>query len=216
MTPSPERLVVKCQICGPADEDEIVHLLGAVFSQRDPPAVAMGLTLAEFEALVRLFSSRVAAGGLTFIARRADTGAMIGALLTEDSASPLPAGMDRLSPKFNPIFDILGQLTNEYLAGKAMPSGEMLHLFLLGVDQGSTGNGVAQQLVTACLENGRRKGYRLAVTEATNRISRHIFLKQGFVERVWRSYRDHRYEGQAAFLSIADQGGPVLMDKVLT
>jgi ribosomal protein S18 acetylase RimI-like enzyme len=91
----------------------------------------------------------------------------------------------------------------------------MLHLFLLGVDQGSTGNRVAQKLVMACLENGRRRGYRLAVTEATNKISQHIFRKQGFVEREWRSYRDYRYEGQATFMSIADQGGPVLMDKVL-
>jgi len=215
MTPSPERLVVKCAVCGPADAEELVKLLAEVFSQRDPPAVAMGITPAEFEALFRLFSSRVAAGDLTCIARRADTGAMIGALMTEDSASPLPEGMDRLSPKFNPIFDILGQLTVEYFAGKAVRSGEILHLFLLGVDRGSTGNGVAQQLVTACLENGKRKGYRLAVTEATNRISQHIFRKQGFVERVWRSYRDHRYEGQAAFISIADQGGPVLMDKML-
>src|SRR5678810_695155 len=83
MTPSPERLVVKCAVCGPAEAEELVHLLGEVFSQLDPPAVAMGLTPAEFEALLRLFSSRVVAEGLTFIARRTDTGAMIGALMTE-------------------------------------------------------------------------------------------------------------------------------------
>ena len=83
MTPSPERLVVKCAVCGPADAEELVHLLGEVFSQRAPPAVAVGLTPSEFEALVRLFGSRVVAKGLTCIARRSDTGAMIGALMTE-------------------------------------------------------------------------------------------------------------------------------------
>jgi ribosomal protein S18 acetylase RimI-like enzyme len=74
---------------------------------------------------------------------------------------------------------------------------------------------VAHQLVAACLEHGRRRGYRLAVTEATNKVSQHIFRKQGFVERVQRSYATHRFEGRQVFASIAEQGGPILMDKSL-
>jgi hypothetical protein len=75
---------------------------------------------------------------------------------------------------------------------------------------------VAGQLVAKSLENGRRKGYRLAVTEATNKISQHLFHKQGFMERVRGSYQDHRYQGQPFFASIVDQGGPILMRKMLT
>jgi len=140
---------------------------------------------------------------------------MIGALLTEDSASEPPQGMDRLSAKFNPIFDILGQLDAAYRGGQAVSAGESLHLFLLGVARRFAGQGVAQQLVAECLANGVRRGYRLAVTEATNRTSQHIFRKQGFVDRVRRSYRDHRFDGQAVFAPIAEHGGPILMDKLL-
>jgi hypothetical protein len=43
------------------------------------------------------------------------------------------------------------------------------------------------------------------VTEATNKTSQHVFRKQGFIERVRRSYSDHRFEGRACFTSIADQ-----------
>jgi hypothetical protein len=39
---------------------------------------------------------------------------MIGALLTEDSTSVPPDGLNQVSPKFNPIFDILAQLGAEY------------------------------------------------------------------------------------------------------
>jgi GNAT superfamily N-acetyltransferase len=137
-------------------------------------------------------------------------------MLTEDSASPPLEGLDKLSPKFDPIFDILGQLNTEYWGGRTARPGEALHLFLLGVADHVAGRGVAHQLVAECLEHGARRGYRLAITEATNKVSQHIFRKQGFVPRVQRSYQAHRFNGQQIFASIADHGGPMLMDKSLT
>jgi ribosomal protein S18 acetylase RimI-like enzyme len=199
----------------PSDAEPMATLLGEVFSRYDPPAVAVGLTTSEFEAFARLLCPKVADEGLTIVARLVGTGELVGALLTEDSASTLPDGMDRLSTKLDPIFDILGQLDKEYRDGRAVRPGESLHLFLLGVSDRVAGRGVAQRLVTACLEHGARTGYRVAVTEATNKVSQHIFRKQGFVERVRRSYEAHRFDGRHVFASIAEHGGPILMDKSL-
>ena len=215
MNPSRETLLVRYRVCGASDLDEMAQLLAEVFSHHDPPAVATGLTPAEFEAFVRLFCPRAEAEGLTIVARSAGTGQMIGALLAEDSAAPMPKGMHLLSPKLQPIFDILGQLGGEYRGGNTVPAGEALHLFLLGVDPQFGGRGVAQQLVSECLKHGASKGYRVAVTEATNNVSQHLFRKQGFVDRVRRSYRDHRFEGRAVFASIVDHAGPILMDRTL-
>jgi len=215
MTPAPERVAVTCGIYGPSDADEMTRLLAEVFSRRDPPALAVGLTFPEFEGMVRLFCPRAGDEGLTIVARAAATGELVGALLSEDSASWPPDGFDRLSAKFDPIFDILGQLDTEYRGGRTPPPGECLHLFLLGVAERFAGQGVARQLVTACIENGVRNGYRVAVTEATNTTSQHIFRRLGFVERVRRSYREHRFDGREFFASIAVHGGPILMDKQL-
>ena len=199
-----------------SDADEMSRLLGEVFARLDPPAVAVGLTPSDFEAFVRMFCPRAAVEGLTIVARSGETGEMVGALLTEDSAAALPEGMDRLSRKLDPSFDILGQLDAEYRADRTIRPGESLHLFLLGVDPRFAGQGVAQGLVRTCLAHGARRGYRVAVTEATNRTSQHVFRKQGFIERVRRSYQDHRFEGRPCFGSIADQGGPMLMTKELS
>lgn len=199
-----------------SDADAMAALLGEVFSRRDLPAYAVGLSASEFEAFVRPFLPQAAADGLTVVARLADTGEMVGALLTEDCASAMPAGMDRLSPKYDPIYDILGQLGNEYWASRPACPGESLHLFLLGVAERVAGNGVAQGLVEACLKHGTNRGFRRAVTEATNKVSQHIFRKLGFAERVRRSYADHRFDGRTVFASIADHGGPILMDRSLT
>lgn len=215
MTPPPVRATIDCGIYGPRDADEMARLLAGTFTRRDPPALAVGLTAAEFEAMVRLYCPGAAGAGLAIVARAADTGEMAGVLLSEDSASAPPDGFDRLSAKFDPIFDILGQMDAEYRGDRLPAPGESLHLFLLGVAERFAGRGVARRLVAACLENGARKGYRLAVTEATNPTSQHIFRSLGFVERVRRSYGGHRFEGRAVFASIAAQGGPILMDRTL-
>jgi ribosomal protein S18 acetylase RimI-like enzyme len=149
------------------------------------------------------------------VARLANTGELVGALLTEDSALALPDGMDRLSTKFDPIFDILGQLDAEYRGDRTVHPGESLLLFLLGVADRVAGRGVARQLVATCLEHGAQRGYRVAVTEATNKVSQHIFRSLGFVERVRRSYETHHFGNRAVFASIAEHGGPMLMDRSL-
>ena len=215
MADSPEPMQIEYGVYVPSDAEAMVKLLGEVFSRHDPPAVAVGITSSEFEAFVRLLCPQAATEGLTIVARLAGTGELVGALLTDDSASALPDGIDRLSAKFDPIFDILGQLDTEYRSGRTVHPGESLHLFLLGVSDRVAGRGVAQQLVTACLENGMRRGYRVAVSEATNKVSQHIFRKQGFVTRVQRSYDAHRFNGRQVFASIAEHGGPMLMDKSL-
>jgi len=210
---SSELIPIEYGVYSDSEAAAVAALLGEVFSRRDPPAVAVGLTASEFEDFVRLLCPTLEAEGLTIVARHAGTKDVVGVLLTQDSSSASPDGVGRLSPKFDPIFDILGQLDAEYRAGRAVPPGECLHLFLLGVSDRVAGRGVGQQLVAACLELGAKKGYGLAVTEATNKVSQHIFRKQGFEERVRRSYRSHRFGGRAVFASIADQGGPALMER---
>ena len=199
-----------------SDCDEMAALLGEVFSQRDPPAVATGLTSADFEHFVRLLCPKAADEKLSIVARATETGEMVGALLAEDSASVMPEGMHTLSPRFDPVFDILGQLDAAYRKGQPPRHRECLHLFLLGVARSHTGRGIGHGLVTACLKHAAPHGFQIAVTEATNSTSQHIFRKQGFVERVRGSYRDHRFGDRAYFASIAEEHiGPILFDKAL-
>lgn len=200
-------------ICEPSDLDEMVVLLADVFSHMDPPAIAVGITSPEFEAFVRLFTLKAVEERVTILARSIATGEIAGALLTEDSASPVPDSMDLVSKKFDPIFAILTELETEYRKGQAIQIGECLHLFLLGVARTYGGRGVAQNLVGTCLQNGSQRGYRLAVTEATNNVSQHVFRKLGFTDRVQRTYRDYTFQGRIPFATIEGHLGPILMDK---
>ena len=215
MPASGDEQTIEYGIYSAGDADAMARLLGEAFSRRDPPALAVGLTASEFEAFARLYCPRAAVEGLTIVARHAGTRELVGVLLTEDAALGPPDGMEQLSPKFEPILDILSRLDAAYKGDRTVRPGELLHLLLLGVAESAAGRGVAQQLVSTCLEHGARRGYRLAVTEATNTTSQHLFRKLGFTERVRQSYLHHRFAGQAVFTSIAEQGGPALMDRSL-
>ena len=199
----------------PSDGEEMACLLGEVFASHEPPTVAMEITASEFAAFLRLLCPNAESERLTFVARSAETGEMLGALLTEDSAVAASEVMHHLGAKFDPISDILAQLDAEYRNGREVRQGECAHLFLLGVAANSSGNGIAQQLIAHCLANAAARGYRVAITEATGKASQHVFRKLGFVDRARRSYADYRYRGEAIFASASAQGGPILMEKHL-
>ena len=202
---------IRYSVCEPRDVPEMGRLLAETFARHDPPAVAVGLTPDEFEAFVRLVSRSAGTDRLTIIARDIASGVMAGALLTKDAASPSSDGIDALSKKFDPIFDLLGQLDEKVRDERSVLAGESLHLFLLGTAQRFEGRGIGQHLVTACLANGSEMGYRIAIAEATNRVSQHIFAKLGFLSRAECSYAEYRRDGVPVFASIAEDGGPIAM-----
>ena len=206
---------VACDVFRPSDTDALVSLLARVFSAGDPPAVAVGLTHAELEPFVAALCPAAAADGLTIVARTPDTGRIVGVLLTDDFATPPALDMSLLSDKMLPILTMLDGLDEEYRTGRSIAAGQYLHLFMLGVDADAARRGVAQQLVAACLANGRRKGYTHAITEATGVVSQHVFRKLGFTERLRAPYQEYRYEGAAVFAGIRDHAATILMDRRL-
>jgi len=118
MTRAHELRGVRYGLADASDLVEMGQLLGEVFSRRDPPAVAARITATEFEIFVRPFCARGATDGLTVVARSAESGRMVGALLTEDCASASPGGMEPLNVKFDPVLDTWGSWAASIGRGK--------------------------------------------------------------------------------------------------
>ena len=207
---------IEYSVCGPEDMPDVSRLLSESFTRHDPPAVAAGLTPAEFEAFAELWAPAAGVDGLTIVARDVATRELAGALLTDDAASPPPEGLDAVSEKFEPILDLLGQIDAEYRIGRRIAAGQCLHLFLLGVSDQFTRRMIGQNLVAECIANGAMKGYTSAVTEATNPVSQHIFRQLGFTKRAERLYGEYRLGGAAVFASISEHGGPMTMDRTIS
>jgi len=208
--------LVDYDVAKPPDSDDIVRLLAKVFSESEPPAVAMALSLDDMEQFLRLVVPGVIPYGLTVISRSKETRKLAGVFLTDDFALPPALDLSQISSNFLPILSMLEILDEQFRRGRAISPGEYLHLFMLGVDGQFAGRGIGQGLVTACLDNGLRKGYRMALTEATGKVSQHIFRKNEFVDRFSVSYRDFVYENRVVFASIREHEKAILMDRSLT
>lgn len=202
-------------VCDAADLAAMARLLADVFSRYDPPAVAVGLSFEELERFVGLFVPRAASDGLSIVAREPSSGELLGALLVDDLASPPPEGIGEASEHFSPIGALLDELDDQYRRTRPVVLGEVLHLFMLGVAPQHGGKGVAHTLVRLCTENALRKGYRVAVTEATGRVSQHIFRKLGFSDRFSVSYKDFTFGGRRVFESIEGHEGAILLEQHL-
>ena len=203
------------EVAKPSDSDEIVRLLATVFSQSEPPAVAMGLSFPDMKQFLQLVVPSVIPDGLTVISRSAGTGELAGVLLTDDFASPPDLDTSQINPKFSPILSMLERLDEQFRKGRTISPGNYLHLFMLGVEGRFAGQGIGQGLIKACIDNGSRRGYRTALTEATGKVSQHIFRKNGFVDRFSVLYRDFQYENKAVFASIREHEQAMLMDRSL-
>ena len=66
------------------------------------------------------------------------------------------------------------------------------------------------------LARRRVRPYQVAFAEAAGRASQHIFRKLGFAERAYISYQDYVFNGRRVFESIAYEGGPTLMEKLIS
>jgi ribosomal protein S18 acetylase RimI-like enzyme len=202
-------------VAKPSDLDDIVRLLAQVFSESEPPAVAMALSFGDMKHFLQLVVPRVILYGLTVTSRSKDTGKLAGVLLTDDFASPPALDLRQISPKFLPILSMLEILDEQFRRGRTVSPGEYLHLFMLAVDGQFAGRGIGQGLIKGCVDIGLQKGYRMALTEATGRVSQHIFRKNGFADRFSVSYRDFVYENKVVFASIREHEKAILMDKSL-
>lgn len=198
-----------------SDLSEMAALLANAFSTREPPAVAAGFPAEKIEALAHVFGGKSIHEGLGVIARAGDSGAMIGAVLAHDFATPPPDEITPLVPVFEPLLVFLDQLESAYSGSQDIGPESHVHVFMIAVDDAWGGRGIAQDMLSICLSNAAGKGYRTAFTEATSQISRHVFHTLGFEERAFARYLDFKFKNGHPFASIREHGGCALMDKNL-
>ena len=195
--------------------EAMVSVIAEAFSRYEPLAVAVGFSASEIERLISALSPKALAESLTVLAREASSKDLLGALLVEDFGTPPPEGPDPSVPAFAPIGALLEGLEGQYRASRTIGAGTHLHLMMLAVAQRGTGRGIAHQLISTCLANGKRRGFSFAVTEATGSVSQHVFRTLGFREVLSASYKVFLFDGQAVFSSVFGQEATILMEREL-
>ena len=212
MTLPQEILGVSYELLDTDSSDQAALVVAQAFAGYEPMAVAQKISVHEFVAYLKSLGPVLAEEGLTVIAQDRQAGEIIGVLVTRDFAQTIASEGGEGT---GPISALLNALRQPYVQTRMIGAGAYLLLNLLAVSDRHKGRSVAYNMVRLCLENGIRKGYTNAVTEATGIISQHIFRKCGFVERHEIVYKDFTYEGGKPFESIERHPSAILMDKAL-
>jgi|SRR6516225_7071270 hypothetical protein len=99
---------VSYEVAKPSDSSEVIRLLARLFSESEPLALAVGLSTQDLEQFLDTIAPTVILEGLTVVARSVGTGTLAGVLFTDDFGNPPSIDPHRISPKFLPIFAIVG------------------------------------------------------------------------------------------------------------
>lgn len=198
--------------------EQMSDLVAKAFTQFDPMAIAQNLSKDEFADYIKLLGEWAEREKLTVIARNKSSDEVVGAVIAGDFASNSPLNPENsasISPKFEPIVELLESLETQYKQGKRIRAGEYLYVYMLAVSPNYQRKKIAQNLIRICLNNGIEKGFTRAFTEAANSVSQHIFRKLDFRPRHEIFYQEFTYQGVPVFANIRGHKGTILMDRLL-
>ncbi|MBW4634162.1 MAG: GNAT family N-acetyltransferase [Iphinoe sp. HA4291-MV1] len=106
---------------------------------------------------------------------------------------------------------LLHELDSSYTSKHSFESGQILHIFMLGVQDEYKNQKIATTLVQENLKLAKSHDFSLAIAEATGLISQHVFRKLGFREEVTFFYDSYTSQGEKIFSSIKESPGCKLM-----
>lgn len=194
--------LVECvQKCFPAPGGEVM-------------ARALNITAWDYLSYTQLVCEKAIGDQMTWVAKGSDS-QILGFCITEKLASAPKYSEYGVSPKFKPLFRILEELDETYLARTQFSPQEILHLYMLGVRPEFSGMGIAVELMNKSLSFAKKEGFKVAIAEATGEISQKICLNLGFEVQATVNYKTFEYSGVQPFYKIDRPESCVLVQKLI-
>lgn len=187
-----------------ADYEQLVLCVQRSFPEPDGEIMArvLGISAAEYLPYSERVCRKAVRDGLSVGLRNRDTGRVVAFLIGEDFASaPLYSEMT-LSHRFQPLLCLLEQLDEWYRERYGVVPGRIFHSYMLGVEPGHAGRGLATLVARESERLARARGFERVLAEATGVGSQRVTEKLGYTRRFGIEYRSYLFEGERVFASI--------------
>lgn len=201
------------RILKPNALDRAADLIADVFSTDEPLAIATGQSRAELAGLLRVIGPSAIAENRTSAAWAGDR--LVGIALATGFTWAPPDGAEALSPNYRPIGAMLAELEADFEARPRQDLAATMHLHMLAVDRRYRRQGIAEELVRACVATAQEHGFKRVVTDATNPASQRVFGDAGFSTRNEVRYDAFEFEGRRVFAGIPDAESMLFMSREL-
>lgn len=193
------------------DVEPVLDMLAETFASHAPLEVALGITDLEFRQMVEFEMGPMIAERLSIVAVDPTEGTIVGMMAAQDAASPEPEGLSPTTSKYQPIADLCNPLHQACIEAGGGADGKLLYFFVMGVRSGYQGRGIVTQVIRETLKVAAGRGFERSCAITTGVAATRAFERLGFEEKGRTRYQDFVFQGQRPFLSIAEQGGAVVL-----
>ncbi|GAB1538935.1 hypothetical protein NUACC21_16000 [Scytonema sp. NUACC21] len=195
------------------DLEQVIYCLSHTFPQ-ETMSKALEINANSFSPFAEIVCRKAIKEQLSLVAKDEESGDVIGFSILEDFVSEFPK-LDGIDTRFLPILNLLSELDDWYKSNYQLKPGEVLHLFMTGVDERYRGQGIAQKLMEEIFNVAKNNGYKSIIAECTGAITQHIRAKYGFQAIKEIEYKTYLYNGELVFKGIDDPRSCKLMLKTL-
>ena len=195
------------------DIPQSASLVAKSFSKFDPPAVALNLTMQDFEKFITAMLNDHKIQKLTTVAIDPKNNEIVGVLISETFGTDIHIEKSLLE-KFGPIFQFLEELEKPYIDDIDVKTS--IHQLMLATKTEMFGQGIATSLVLANNQAATQQGYKFAYTDATGIASQHIFkTKMNYDLLDSKVYSTFKFMGCPVFKSVLEPQACLLLKKRL-
>ena len=202
-------------------EDQLegaISCLCNAFVQREPMVRHLTINFEEFQVFAKGLCPLLLQADLSLTAVHEETGQVVGVRLSEDyfSGPTHTLSIPGLSPKFEPLFALLDSLSEEFRRHQISAPGNMVHLYMIAVDNRFAGRQIASNMNREFLKLAVERGFQWAVSEPTGLTSQYILRHHlGFSVQNEIKYRDFTFAGRYPFMGLPNHPSAMLMTKSL-
>ena len=203
------------QIMQDNDIEETAICISQVFSKYETMSKSLKFSFDEFYRFAVHVCKKAAAQKLSIIAKNWQTGEVIGFIIAEDFTTIHAEALEDIDKKFEYVFSLLSELDENYRSIHPVRAGQVLHIFMLGVQEIYTKRYIGTTLVKENLNLAKQHNFEVAITEATGVASQHLFLNLGFTEESAIEYKSYKFKGKQIFSSINKPRNCLLMSYII-
>ncbi len=185
--------------------------ISQVFSSFEPLAKALKISFNELYRLALPVCEKAADEEISIIAKNRNTQEVVGFIISEDFMTIHPDPPPGIDNKFETVFSLLSELEENYRSSYPVKAGQVLHIFMLGVQEQYTKRRIGTTLVKENLNLAKHHNFEIAIAEATGVGSQQIFRNLGFTEEFSIEYKSYKFNGENIFSSIQHPPNCLLM-----
>lgn len=195
-----------------ADGEAAARLYTRVFLEDEPTSRRRALDPARFLPYARVYVRWLTGRGLSFLARDAITGELLGFIFcfdfTDDPGQESPE-LQEFILHFREAVAMIEELESRHFCRETVRPGSVLHVFQIGVERKARKGGTARAMIRRALIHAGERGFRQAVADCTGAGSQRVFEQCGFFFKGFSSYESFSRDGTCFFSGL--EGGISLM-----